>query len=354
MPRKSPADPLAPPTPSAVSVRQTRSKSSAPPKKVAEDVSAPEKAKRGRKPRAATTEDIAQPVGEDDEGGAPAADGDFGGRAKIRRHIVLPAQDVGTGAFHVQESDAVSILQNRKVLKSTLEMLASRGDKYDVQGLLAGLDESQSARDFQLMILYPGYLNVVRDIIARHYTKRASPSIRVMMSLMLKHKTPPSEDGAPPPPATYTTVFFAERKAQQVSKRLVEVFFKTLEVLKSSAFNVTETIFVTPVPFSHDSEAQRKSLGAGCFSQVFRDEEVLAPATECELSPRVRIFTKEQTRDFFARNPSYKPEIMEQRSHTDPLLRYLGARQHHVAEFIRPPVAPFNLRRTELLYVWIH
>jgi hypothetical protein len=112
---------------------------------------------------------------------------------------------------------------------------------------------------------------------------------------------------------------------------------------------------VTPVPFSHESEAQIKSLGAGCcFPQVFRDEEVLSPATECDLSPKVRILTKDESRDFFAQNPNYRAENMEQRLHTDALFKYLGARPGSVAEVLRPQVAERNLRRTELMYVWVH
>lgn len=309
--------------------------------------STPER-RRGRAAKAAAATESA-PEPPPGEGAAPQA------KQRVRKQVGMPVKAAAdTVPASVRESGAEMVLYNRLVLKSTLEMLQSRSNKYEVDNLLTTLErDARTARDFQIAILHPNFINFVRDLIASSYTKRALPSIRVMMSLLVPHR--PRASDPPDAPRSFTAVFFAERKAHQVSKRLVEIFFKTLESLKSSAIKVTEAIFVTPVPFSHESEAQVKSLGSGCcFPQIFRDEEVLSPATECDLSPKVRILAKEESKEFFAQNPNYRPENMEQRHHTDALMKYLGARPGTVAELLRPPIAALNLRRTELLYVWIH
>lgn len=229
------------------------------------------------------------------------------------------------------------------VFVRTLKMFKTRGG-YDVDGLIDSIRGLKDPTLFQAAILSPQFVNPLRDILAGMYTKRTFPSIRVMMSLLILN-----------PEGNFTAVFFAERKASQVSKKLMGLFFSAIAELKSSKFKVSEVVFVAPVALSHESEASRRSISSLYFTQVFLDEEILAPPTECIFSPKVRILTAQESRDFFARESAamITPARMQQISHVDTLLKYLGARRHRVVEIIRPPLITSNIVQDSLTYAWV-
>lgn len=228
------------------------------------------------------------------------------------------------------------------VLYKTLEMFKERGG-YEVDGLLSSLEPlSGNPILFQTAILSPQFENPLRDILARMYTKRTFPSLRVMMSMMIRN-----------PEGFFTAVFFAERKASQVSKKLMELFFSTLAELKSTKFKVSEVVFIAPVALSHESEATRKGISGTYFTQVFVDEEIISPPTKCIFSPKIKIFSPRETKEFFEKETRLTPARMQQVSHVDVLMKYLGARRQRVVEIIRPPLITSSLVQDNLTYAWI-
>ena len=228
------------------------------------------------------------------------------------------------------------------ILLKTLEMFQERGG-YDVDGLISSLlPLSGNPILFQAAILSPQFENPLRDILARMYTKRTHPSLRVMMSHMIQN-----------PEGHFTAVFFAERKASQVSKKLMELFFSTLAELKSTKFKVSEVVFIAPVPLSHESETTRRGISGTYFTQVFVDEEVLSPPTKCIFSPKIKIFSPKETKEFFEKETRLSPARMQQVSHVDVLMKYLGARRQRVVEITRPPLITSSLVQENLTYAWI-
>lgn len=228
------------------------------------------------------------------------------------------------------------------ILLKALEMLRERGG-YDVKELISSLDPlSNDPVLFQTAILSPKFENPLRDVLAKMYTKRTFPSLRVMMSLMVGN-----------PEGHYTAVFFAERKASQVSKKLMELFFRTLAELKSTRFKITEIIFIAPVQLSHESESTRKGISGTYFTQVFIDEEIMSPPPKCIFSPKIRIYTPQETRAFFETETRLTPARMQQISHVDVLFKYLGARRHRVVEIVRPPLITSSLVQENLTYAWV-
>lgn len=228
------------------------------------------------------------------------------------------------------------------ILLKTLEMFKERGG-YDVDGLISSLEAlSENMILFQAAILSPQFENPLRDILARMYTKRTHPSLRVMMSLMIQNSE-----------GHFTAIFFAERKASQVSKKLMELFFSTLTELKSTKFKVSEVVFIAPVSLSHESETTRKGISGTYFTQVFVDEEILSPPTKCIFSPKIKILSPKETREFFERETRLSPARMQQVSHVDVLMKYLGARRQRVVEITRPPLITSSLVQENLTYAWI-
>lgn len=279
-----------------------------------------------------------------------------GAKAHIKKRVVVPAFNPIDGKHTVASTDETLALQNREILFATLKMLSERGHRYDVSRLISSIEETNDAESFQIAVLMPEYLNPLRDIIASSYTRREPPTLRVLLSLLVQNnysapgasKSGPEAETVMP---TFTAVFFADRKSQQVAKQLVEIFFDALLALKASAFRVTETIFITPVQFSSESDANLKAMGMGCFTQIFRDEEVLAPATLSVLAPRIRILTPEEKAEFRAKNKNFRQlSSMPQIMHTDAHLKLLGVQPDDIVEILRPPIVPGNMRRTELTY----
>ena len=237
-------------------------------------------------------------------------------------------------------------MYNRGILIATLEMLKSRGSRYKVDDLLSSLSDVNTPITFQTAILMSEFRNPLRDILACGYKARTAPTIRVMMSILIRNS--PTEE-------TFTAVFFAERSQKQVAKKLIKGFFEALLFLKSARIVVTETIFITPVALSHDSENQRKWMHADCFSQVFRDSDILSPPTRFILTPKIRVLarTAEERADFFTKETSVSRTKLQQIPHSDPLLHYLGIRPNTIIEILRPAVVPLNIRETELTIAWV-
>jgi DNA-directed RNA polymerase subunit H (RpoH/RPB5) len=254
----------------------------------------------------------------------------------------LPARDQVSGRITVVAALSRAIMYIREIYKATLLMLHRRGG-YRVDGLLESLETKTTPLLFQGAILSPRFINPLRDIIADRYTRQKCPPLRIVASLLVEN-----------PSGAMTAIFFAEKKNKQVPKKLIEQFFKALSLLKTAGFNITEIIFVTPAPLSHDSEENRKAIGSGCFVQVFEDEDVLAPPIDYKYANDYRIFTEAETRAFFSSEIGMHSSRMQQIVHTDKALAYLGARRGRVVEMIRKEIVPGSARSTELTYAYIN
>lgn len=252
-----------------------------------------------------------------------------------------PRRSVKEDVDHIEvakTSDA-GILYDKKVLTATLKMLKMRG--FDVSDMIDDVEKIKNADDFQLAVLGPDLQNPLRDILSTFFKRPVYPSLRIMMSMLFENTSD-----------AYTAVFFAERRAKQVSKRLIEYLFDAITFLKTAKFHVNEIIIITPVPMS--SEAQKKyDASTHCFTQVFRDYEVLSPPTECVFSPLATIMTQQETQDFFARETLLTHHKMQRIDHNDVLMKYLGAKPGRVVKLIRAAVVPMDIRRTELAFAWI-
>jgi len=270
-----------------------------------------------------------------------AEDSDFEGETISSERASVTQQ--AKGSLKAKSASDEYVRHAYHVFVGVLKMFKTRGG-YDVDGLLESIKGLKDPTLFQAAILSPQFVNPLRDILAGMYTKRTFPSIRVMMSLLIRN-----------PDGHFTAVFFAERKASQVSKKLMGLFFSAIAELKSSKFKVSEVVFVAPVSLSHESEASRRSISSLYFTQVFIDEEIIAPPTECIFSPKIRILTAQESKDFFTQESAsmITPARMQQISHVDTLLKYLGARRHRVVEIIRPPLITSNLVQDNLTYAWI-
>jgi DNA-directed RNA polymerase subunit H (RpoH/RPB5) len=216
------------------------------------------------------------------------------------------------------------------------------GQGYQVDEMIQSIEELSDLSLFHAAILSPEeFDNPLRDILAHQYTKRPCPSLRIMMSMLIRN-----------PDSAYTAIFFAQRKATQVANNLIALFFTVITLLKAAKFKITEIIFVTPVHMSYERESERKNIAREFFIQVFSDEEILAPATECYLAPKMTVFTPEQTAKFLAREKLDVKRI-QQISHTDPLLKYIGARPRRIVKILRPPIVPISIVKSEMTYAWI-
>ena len=232
-------------------------------------------------------------------------------------------------------------LYNRDLLMAVLRMLRTRGG-YNVAGLLHSLGKINTAAAFNGAVLSRKFSNPLRDILASTHDKRGVPNIRILMSMLVGNGE-----------KTYTAICFTQQKSTQVPKEQTDRFFRALSLLKTAGIIVTEAIFITQAPFSHESETQRKELGTTCFTQLFYDEEVIPPPIEDSMSPSYRVMTDTETREFFEREPIFSQHRMQQISHTDAALKYLGTRPHRVVEIRRKAVLPLAIRQQELTYAWV-
>lgn len=257
-----------------------------------------------------------------------------------RKVVKKDVDESETDQIEVAKSSDAGILYDKGVLTATLRMLRVRGFS-GVDEMISDLEEITTAEDFMLAVLGPHFHNPFRDILSTFFKRPIYPSLRIMMSLLV-----------PNSPETYTAIFFAERRAKQVAKRLIEYLFDAITFLKTAKIYVNEIIIVTPVPMSSDAQKKTDS-SSHCFTQVFRDYEILSPPTECMFSPRATVLSSDETLAFFARETMLTPHKMQQINHTDVLMKYLGARPNRVVKLIRPSVIPMEIRRTELTYAWV-
>jgi hypothetical protein len=262
-----------------------------------------------------------------------------------RSAVAETVAEISLAIVRVKPLVAEAAMYNRDLLMATLRMLKARDSPYLVDGLIASLGLADTPMRFQSAVLAPEFKNPIRDIIATNYKKKNVPSLRVMMSMLVRNS----------PNDTYTAIFFAQQKETLVSKKLAESFFQTLLVLNSSNIHVTETIFVSPTQFSSASEADRKQLANTCFSQMFFDKEILAPPTGSVYAPRVKIYTASETRAFFEKEPRFAPSRMQQMpSQGDAMLRYLGCRPQRVVEVTRANIVPSASAPIEMSFAWAY
>lgn len=263
---------------------------------------------------------------------------------KIPERISICAPTVGGDEY---------IMYNRHILLATFKMLEHRKD-YDVAGLINGVTSANTPKLFQQTIMMTSFKNPLRDIIAGLYARKTCPSIRVMMSLLVRNSKVTGEG------STFTALFFAEKKSTQISKKLIGYFFQALSYLKTARIKVTETIFITPVSLSTDSKQNHTNMSVGCFSQVFMDQEILTPPFNCVYCPKIRAFSDKETAAFLSKERDITTlggrnaaSRMQQISSNDSLIKYLGIRPRRIVEILRPAIIPLGMRRTELTYAWV-
>lgn len=256
----------------------------------------------------------------------------------------LPEDDADDESREARELE--NIRYNNLVFRRTCDMLRMRGT-YEV---LDYTEAAEQFRDnpaaFKDFIMNPAQHNPLRDAIVSIYAKQQLPPFRINMSMLVRAR--PSQEDAP---AKYAAILFAERKDKQVSKKLFDVFLKAIALIKSKGIYVVEMIAVSPVQPGSGVDTFFRTVASGCTSQIFIDDEILAPPFYSLLQSRFRRIDAAR---FFSENPYLTRHKMQQINHEDISMRYMGVPAGTVVEVLRPNLVSNNMRQTELTFAYVY
>lgn len=250
-------------------------------------------------------------------------------------------QSVNSG--HLTKNAKRGILYNREIYMSTLTMLKKRGG-YLVDGILETAISLEDPMMFAMAISSPMFENLLRNILAGMFSKKAVPSSRMLMSLLV-----------PNPEGRKTAIFFVEGKTSQVPKKLMSMLFKALVDLDNADARVSEIIIVAPAPLSLDTYYALNGIKAEYNYQVFRDDSILSPPDETVFSPKIELLSKTEVDEIFSNDKfAPSPDNLQRVSHSeDALIKYFGIKQSSIIKITRRSVIPGSIRDVEITYALV-